>query len=411
MHQKKVFLFLQGLASPLFARLADELEVRGHCCLRINFCPGDRLFWPRVRGMHYHGRYDEWPSYLREVMQVHSVTDLILFGETRPLHHLAIAEAKAHGVRAHVFEEGYLRPYSITVEIDGTNANSSLPANAEFYLKAETGNQVKDYLPLPISATNRAMWNIAYQTANIFMPWAHPHYETHRPSHPLKEAAGWIRRLTRRFILGKKWLEERSLRKFLKSKKPFFFVPLQLDSDTQIICHSKFSRIQEFLDICFSSFASHAPAETWLVVKCHPLDNDLTPRGPMTKKLAEHYRISERVLFVDGGHLPSILNQTMGVVTVNSTVGTTALQHGRPVKALGHAIYDFDGLADQKPLDNFWKNPTKPDSATFSAFRNFLLGNCLVRGSFYSKEGIKTGVIGAADLLEKRIHTNAKQQS
>ena len=58
MNPSRTFLFLQGVASPLFARLADELERRGHRCLRINFCPGDRLFWRRAGATNYRGRYD-----------------------------------------------------------------------------------------------------------------------------------------------------------------------------------------------------------------------------------------------------------------------------------------------------------------------------------------------------------------
>jgi capsular polysaccharide export protein len=137
MNQKLVYLFLQGVASPLFARLADELESRGHRCLRINFCPGDRLFWPQPGSINYHGRYDEWPVFIRECYQVHGVTDVILFSETRPLHRLAVTEAKHAGCRLHVFEEGYLRPYWLTIDSEGTNGNSQLPLSAEFYLSKE----------------------------------------------------------------------------------------------------------------------------------------------------------------------------------------------------------------------------------------------------------------------------------
>ena len=42
----RTFLFLQGVCSPFFARLADALEKCGHRVLKINFNVGDDLYWP-----------------------------------------------------------------------------------------------------------------------------------------------------------------------------------------------------------------------------------------------------------------------------------------------------------------------------------------------------------------------------
>lgn len=38
------------------------------------------------------------------------ITDIVLYGDTSPLHAEAIKLAKALDLRVHVFEEGYLRP-------------------------------------------------------------------------------------------------------------------------------------------------------------------------------------------------------------------------------------------------------------------------------------------------------------
>ena len=412
MKQQSVFLFLQSVASPLFARLADELEARGHCCLRINFCAGDRLFWRRPGATDYRGRYDEWPAFFREFIQVNNVTDLVLFGETRPLHKLAVSEAKRGKVRIHVFEEGYLRPYWLTVDEEGTNDQSKLPRNADYYLSAaNTVAAPKDDSPLPISATKRARWHILYEAANLCFARSYPYYRTHRPYHPVRENLGWLRRLARRFLLGERKRHHRAQDIFLRSSRPFFLLPLQLDSDTQITAHSDFAHIGEFMDLLFSSFAAHAPTDTWLVVKCHPLDNDLVPRGKLTKTLAERHGIANRVLFVDGGHLPTLLGRTLGVVTVNSTVGTSAFEHGCPVKALGRAIYNFEGLTDPQPLDSFWNRPEKPKAEVYAAFRAVLRSRCLVRGSFYSKEGIAIATKEAAELLEGRLKAATKNKT
>jgi capsular polysaccharide export protein len=42
------------------------------------------------------------------------------------LHAKAVKQAKSAGLRVHVFEEGYLRPYWVTYESDGSNGHSQL---------------------------------------------------------------------------------------------------------------------------------------------------------------------------------------------------------------------------------------------------------------------------------------------
>lgn len=403
------YLFLQGVASPLFARLADELERRGHDCLRINFCPGDRLFWRRQGATNYRGRYDEWPAYLREFLEVNRISDLVLFSETRPLHHLAVQEARRLGVRIHVFEEGYLRPYSLTIDFGGSNANSTLPRSAGVFLAAAQSGVASDHIePVPISFLKRASWDITNHALNLCLPGLHPYYRSHRPYHPLQELRGWSRRIVRRHLLGERRRHNARLMRFLETRKPFFLVPLQLDSDSQIVNHSDFGDLGEFLDPVFASFAAHAPADHLLVVKCHPLDNDLVPRKAQTYLLAAKHRLGDRILFVDGGHLPTLLRRARGLVTINSTVGTSAFDHQCPVKALGRSIYNFEGLAAQDTLDEFWKAPRKPDPAVYAAFRRVLLERCVVRGSFYSAEGIALAVRQGADLLEARATEEAR---
>jgi len=52
------------------------------------------------------------------------VTDIVLYGDTRPIHAQAVEIANKLGLSVHVFEEGYMRPYWVTYERGGTNGNS-----------------------------------------------------------------------------------------------------------------------------------------------------------------------------------------------------------------------------------------------------------------------------------------------
>lgn len=402
------YLFLQGVASPLFPRLALELERRGHTCRHINFCAGDRMFWPRELMSDFRGRYDEWPKFLCEYFEVHQITDLVFFADTRRYHNIAAIEAKRRKIRVHVFEEGYLRPYWITLDEGGSNAYSPLPSDAHFY-RTTAPSLPEQPLggALSTSFFHRATWDIINNAQNVLLRHQFPYYERHRPWHPLQELGGWARRVIRRHVLGERSHHLNRLNAFLEQKKPFFVLPLQLESDSQITVHSRFETIGDVLQEVLRSFAEHAPAGVHLVIKCHPLDNDLTPRGRQIEQLAAEYGVADRVLFADGGHLPTLIERAVGVVTVNSTVGLTALQQGRPVKALGRAIYNFAGLTSQQSLNEFWSAPDAPDAATVNAFIRVLRNRCVIPGSFYSEEGIRIAVQGAADLLALRAKSHA----
>ena len=122
----QTFLLLQGPPGPFFALLGDGLVRRGHNVLRINFNGGDRASWPGP-STDFRGGIEDWPAYFDMFVQREGVTDLVLFGDCRPMHSAAHGMAKLLGVRTHVFEEGYIRPDWVTLERDGVNGHSSLP--------------------------------------------------------------------------------------------------------------------------------------------------------------------------------------------------------------------------------------------------------------------------------------------
>ncbi|MEG8023708.1 hypothetical protein QP162_03190 [Sphingomonas aurantiaca] len=75
-------------------------------------------------------------------------------------------------------------------------------------------------------------------------------------------------------------------------------------------------------------------------------------------------------------------------MTVNSTVGTLALNSGVPVAVLGDAIYDIEGIVRREPLDTFWADPPPVDTELYEAFKRVLIDRCLIPGGYLSDEGI-----------------------
>jgi len=61
------------------------------------------------------------------------------------------------------------------------------------------------------------------------------------------------------------------------------------------------------------------------------------------------------------------------------------LYHDTPVKALGEAIYDIDGLTHQGTLETFWKDPGIVDKNLYERFRRYLIDKTQINGSLYTE--------------------------
>ena len=110
-----------------FWRLGKMLRMAGAEVWRVGFNAGDRAFWLHSRSyIPYTGTVDGWDETFRSLIETKSITDIVLYGDTAPIHAQAVAAAKALGLGIHVFEEGYMRPYWVTYERGGSNGNSRL---------------------------------------------------------------------------------------------------------------------------------------------------------------------------------------------------------------------------------------------------------------------------------------------
>ena len=87
------------------------------------------------------------------------------------------------------------------------------------------------------------------------------------------------------------------------------------------------------------------------------------------------------------------------MVTVNSTSGTLALTLGIPVMVLGQAVYDIPRVTHQGDLDTFWSEPQPPEEQVFAALHRVLAHYSMIRGGFFSEEGLSMLVAAAADRI------------
>jgi len=393
---ERTFLFLQTLATPFFRRLAKKLEARGAKVLRINLNGGDLLMWGGG-GINYRGTFADWLRFLAGIMTREAVTDIVCFGDQRAYHQAAFPIADRLGVATHIFEEGYLRPHWISLERGGTNASSCIPR--ERHAIERIGSVEPDLTELPSrgSFLFRMRWDFAYQTARLLLSPAYPNHVYHRLWHPLVELGGWSRRVVR--LAATFGRAKRRIARIWASGKPYYLYPLQLDSDASLRIHSDFGSNAAAAETIIASFATHAPAGTTLLVKVHPLDNGLVDRERQMRAIAGRHGVADRIVVVDGGHLPSLLDRARGVVLVNSTLGMSAILHDCPVKVTGRAIYDLPDLTFQGSLDAFWTDGRKPDAELAAAFYRTVANVTQVRGAFFEDAAIDHAVGGATSRL------------
>jgi len=394
---RNFFLFLQGVSSPFFSRLANALRAEGQWVKSLTFNMGDLLYGSGSR-MFFSNRPEQLESFYSELFRNERITDVVLFGDQRPVHQPAIRLAKLCGIRVHVFEEGYFRPYWVTLERDGVNTQSRLPRDPKWYM--DVGQHIPRYKngnAFKLSFTSRAFHDVMYHVGGALNRVCFPHYRTHAPFNAAVEYAGYIRHGLR--LLSAKASDADVISHVATEKHPTFLLPLQLDSDAQIREHSSFANMTEVLHKVLGSFAQHAAGNARMVVKNHPLTPGIVNYHRITREVAAAYGIADRVDFLETGHMPTLLSHVAGVVTVNSTVGGSAMIHHRPTFALSNPIYAIEGLTQPGSLDDFWQSPQVPDPILFQRFRNTVIHTTQINGGFYTRCGIDMAVTNSLEML------------
>ncbi|MDX5593642.1 capsular biosynthesis protein [Pseudovibrio sp. SPO723] len=396
--EQRVFLFLQGPPSVFARKLADELEARGAKTLRINLCIGDWVFWHDKRSVSYRGRLANWEVYLRRFLFENKVTDVVYYQDRFPYHAVANEVCNQLDIPCYAYEFGYLRPDWVTLERDGMGAYSRFPEEPQKIRDlAQNMMPVSTEVEYPYPFFNEAFGEVFYNLLNFFFPWPYYLFDDDKVYNPLFEYLAMIPRLlmARRKDEGANMLIE----DVVEIAAGYFVFPLQLQSDYQLRYNSRFNHLSEAIELTIASFARHAPKAQHLVFKVHPLDNGIEPWAAIIRRLSRKYHVKRRVHVIDGGNLATLLKAARGAIMVNSTTGLHALRLKCPVKILGIAIYDIDGLTFQGGLDQFWYDPEKPDQRLLRAFEQVLASTIQVKGNFYTRVGRKAAAVAAAERL------------
>ena len=277
-------LFLQGPLGPFFSKLAERFIHSGYSCHRVTLNGGDHYYahshqharhQDACRVAPYTGTPEQWPAFLSAYLQKHAIETVFVMGDCRYYHRRAKAVCNRLGVRFLVFEEGYLRPDTITMEEQGANALTRLDLSRT-RLRRIQPHLCKARVAIGNSMPARTRFASVYYWAAFRARKRFGHYQHHRAFHPVIEGCQWLRGLWRKALYTTR---DACIQRQLTGKhsQHFFLVPLQVHDDSQIVHHSSYDSVTQFIKEIVLSFARCAPHDSCLVIKHHPMDRGYTP--------------------------------------------------------------------------------------------------------------------------------------
>jgi capsular polysaccharide export protein len=374
-------LIVQGDWEAGMSLLALDLKDAGHEVAKVFFCAPDIIY--KIRGIQTHlfrMPLAEFADWLRNLVREEHYDTFFLYNHHRPYNEIAWNLANEWDLECFVFELGLIRPNCVTVF---SRKSPPLQTLSKTWKKLLRGGPRPEHVTTPpelcrVSTPAKLISFCAnFLFSRITSPWF-PNFVDQREMKLWGHFKHGVIHLWR-FIERSRDSEFDALFSGKLSGR-YYAVPLQVHSDTQITKCSEYSTIEQFIKQVVRSFEQHAPADTKLVFKVHPMDRGYKDYTDLIAGL-DHRLGGGRILYVDRVHLPTLLSNSRGVVNINSSVGISGLIHQVPVITLGTAVYNLPKLTYQGDLHSFWTRARKPRQQRVKAFIDLLLSTSQGRGT------------------------------
>ncbi|WP_156291282.1 capsular polysaccharide export protein, LipB/KpsS family [Oceanobacillus salinisoli] len=376
------YLFLRGNRNKgFFIDIANELIEKGHQCFQMKFELGELLFKSSMNTIYapFHLSKREYPitdealrnlkiyniTYKERILEKETTEkelrvykrymylidkyiedndiDIIcLFNGYHWIDQVSKVIAEKRGLKTYIFEDGIFRPYTITCDERGINADSSVPRYAAFYDSLEINpDRINCYLFKPENVelkhhTKENLLFVAFIKAinmigNLFRLspklyihitlWQAIKYFVHKKVFPLRRNNNF------------EWPKE------------YIFLPFQVARDTQILYNSpNIKNMEQLLEVVLGAVKELNTAqkrEVKIIIKEHPEDMSRNHY----RKLKKRFKNNDNVIFIQKYDVKQLISKALAVVTINSTVGIEALAQYKRVITLGEAAYNIDGVA------------------------------------------------------------------
>jgi capsular polysaccharide export protein len=377
-------LLLQGPVGPFFNILQKDLARLSTCVLKVNFNGGDWLFCHGPDSLNFCGSVEAWANWISAFLHRTKPVAIVLFGDSRPYHIAAIEAAQQAGVPVWCLEEGYARPHFITCELGGNNALSPLRQSPqrESCFAAEPTSRVTGNL-FRAMALHAVVYYFAKALGAPFFFGNLYHRNRSLTSEILLWARGFWRKIA---FYHSNHTSLQYLIENLESR--YFLVALQVHDDLQLVRHGNGWTMERLITETVQSFATRAECGRHLVIKVHPMDRGHRSYRRFASTVAAACQCADRVHIIDDGSIGLLIRHSLGVITVNSTSGLLALNHGKPLLVLGQAVYGrsrLSTLGGSTEIDRFWSAPLPPDGRAVDSFNKRMFAESLINGNFYSR--------------------------
>jgi capsule polysaccharide modification protein KpsS len=361
--------------------LAQDLKDEGHTVGKVFFCAADLMY--KIRGIETHLFREplaEFESWLKELVRTERYDTFFLYNHYRPYNQVAWKLAEELDLGCFVFELGLIRPNCVTVF---SSKSQPLPTLARAWPELLAGGDPPESVIMPPALRQVSGFSKMFAMSSnfLFSRFAaplFPHFVDQQEMKLWGHFKHGVIYLWRFFARGRDSEMNPVFSGVLSGK--YFTVPLQVHRDTQVTKCSTFPSIESFIEHVVRSFERHAPADTKLVFKDHPIDRGYKDYSDLIARLDRRLG-GGRIMYVDRVHLPTLLANSRGVVNINSSVGLSGLIHHVPVITLGAAAYNLPELTFQGDLDSFWTEAIKPKKKRVKQFIDLLLSTSQGRGT------------------------------
>ena len=389
-------LILQSDWEGGLTNVALDLMATGKKVTKVMFHAGDWIYnHQKVPTVDYDDTLESFETWLRAYIAEHGVDCIILYNQYRPYNQIGWDVAKDLDLECLVFELGLLRPDYCSIYSRDCDHFEYL-ADRWSTLMREGGDISAPETPTRLAAMSTPCKMAQFAMFYIFSRFVatftrrYRHYVDQRSLSFRHHLAAGIRGIARFKTRGRKHRFDDVFAS--QWSGDYYLVPLQVHTDSQITERSRFNNMDEFITAVMESFVKFAPSHTKLVFKVHPMDRGYRDYQQLIKHLSEELMgesASEadeaRVLYLDRIHLPTALEHAKGCITINSSVGISALIHSAPTLVMGKAAYHLEGLTYTGSLDDFWTQQQEVDRALVKNFTNMLKRTSQAHGVLYQR--------------------------
>lgn len=278
------------------------------------------------RGMRYSTAIDRF-------IDANKINLVIVQNDLMGFASIPLAVARKKKVKTLIFEDGLFRPNTVVLDEKGVNFNNSCPRDQDFY----------EHLVIEPERFYNFMSEEKSKISSSKIKWLLPlRHILSMVRYPQRIPAVYSRL---RVYLQDVFYARRRI-------KDYVLLPLQVRTDSQVICHSSITDMKDLVKICISALAKYnkrAKKQLALVVKAHPKDRCLAELKGLLK------RPEVKVVFLGQVDTRRLIKESSLVITLNSTVGIEGLVYHKPVITLGKAFYSVDGIVyhsnDPEKLD------------------------------------------------------------